>query len=607
MREIIRFLRFFITTFFILIILFSPIFESFDRNSVYFIFFIATSFLFISLKNKIQINVQGFIFLLFLIFAAISTIFSVSFSRSILEFFKYISVFQILIIVTNYNQNKKQYTDIIILTLLVNTVILSLFNILFRLFHFRFLTTSVIVNLFYSPYGHNHIADLLTLALPLSFYLFRNSAPKNKVIYGILLLFLIFTGFLSYSRFIYIYTIFLFVWQSDVIKKRKLIIIPVIISFFYLFITIISLLNIDKPFLNLPKQFFKPVKSELRLDYLKEASIQFQTNPLLGTGLNTFYHWSVRYQNNPNDWSHFVHNHFFEMFSETGLFGGLLFLFFIFLLLFHKIRNIPDKDEPIRIFIFIALCGAVIQNLLDFSWHFLSLFVYFIILANLFTCKLSKYNIIPEKIIKYKNYLSVILIIFSVLALSGHVLFYQGLKNKSDKLLEYSSFINFWDHNLQSELSEYYFGSGQFKKALKYNIKMRNLDPYNWRYHFLAMKIYLQLENAKDAGYERLLTLKYNPTESEYFYKLYSENYKKSLNDLIILFSGSTIDKLINEIRTLEDQYKNFNSQFNLENCINGKTATTENVKLCIDRAIFYPYHSSSRDEIVASVSDMLK
>ena len=126
--------------------------------------------------------------------------------------------------------------------------------------------------------------------------------------------------------------------------------------------------------------FYKPLKNELRFDYVRQAIIGFSHSPIFGTGLDTFRYVSKMYQDEPFNWSWYTHNHYLQLFTETGFFGGLLFFVLIMTLLISVFRKVNHQSSIINHQfhgLLIAVLASTINSLVDYNWQFLSIFLIF--------------------------------------------------------------------------------------------------------------------------------------------------------------------------------------------------------------------------------------
>src|SRR3989344_6529798 len=121
---------------------------------------------------------------------------------------------------------------------------------------------------------------------------------------------------------------------------------------------------------------YKPLKHEKRADYYIQAAIGFINYPITGSGLDTFRYISKKYQSAPSSWSWYVHNHFLQIFAETGVIGGFTFLAFfsvLFFKTFYALRK--EKDNIEQKIIYIILVFSLVKTFIDYDWQFISVFL----------------------------------------------------------------------------------------------------------------------------------------------------------------------------------------------------------------------------------------
>lgn len=125
--------------------------------------------------------------------------------------------------------------------------------------------------------------------------------------------------------------------------------------------------------------FFKPLKNEYRVDYFTQGITGFSNSFLIGTGLDTFRYVSKRYQDQSYHSSWYAHNHYLQLFTETGFLGGSVFLLLISLIFIRIIKQcqLPTDSYQLHQGILIALFASAIHSLIDFDWQFLSVFLFF--------------------------------------------------------------------------------------------------------------------------------------------------------------------------------------------------------------------------------------
>lgn len=381
-------------------IFFLPVVESFNRQFGFSLLLLGS--LFISsplfIKKKIIFDWFEIIWLTILIVFTISLLFSWSLSRSYTELMRYIAYFLIFVSFRRFVDRELLVRRFFIPMVIINSLILSF---LFLIYLIPFIKLPIPVNgmtLFYPIYRHNRISDILILAIPFTIFLiFHNQKSKKRYLFIVLTLFLSIMLILSmglgailsltFAFFIYILlkssTRLRFTATqpfSKSLEKTSLIlgivtIILVLSGFLYSnFFSNAGKGNI------IFKGFYKPLKNELRLEFLRQSIIGFQKSPIVGTGLDTFRYVSKMNQINMNSSSWYVHNHYIQIFQESGILGGLLFTLLVFGLLYQsykkiKISDYNKKNDFIDI-IFIALLASSILAFVDYNWQYLSIFLF---------------------------------------------------------------------------------------------------------------------------------------------------------------------------------------------------------------------------------------
>lgn len=374
------------------LLFFLPIIESFSRMTGYFVLISASLLLGLSLLRKKVINLNYISVLFFLtLFTFIPSLYtSWSLSRSFSEYLRYFAYFVIFLSVLNV-ENKSKVLKFIQNSILFNSIALSLFSYLYFIPFIKLPVPTNGMNLFYPNFGHNRLVILLIMAFPLSLHLFLTSKQKKYLLLTLFFLVTIFTTFgrgaiISLGVAISIYLYFIHrkktaIGNEDAREKS-------VIYLFGLF-GIVALILLLTVFLgsNFAKtadvgktNWYKPAGNELRIEYWRQAIIGFSKYPLLGTGLDTFRYVSLKYQKEIGDSSWYVHNQFLELFSETGVAGGLSFsllILAIFIYSFKFVRKHDKKGLNIGEVLLIIIISSIFHNFIDYDWQYHSIFLYF--------------------------------------------------------------------------------------------------------------------------------------------------------------------------------------------------------------------------------------
>ncbi len=381
---------------------------------------------------------------------------------------------------------------------LVNAFFLSLLSIFYTVLGSKFLLPVNSMSLYTRVSGHNRICDILVFAIPIAMSQFITE-KKKKINYllGFLIIFFIFTLIFSFGRAAmlslalgYLFVI-LFLDTEFTIrgskKLRELIAAILGVTTIVIFMTSFLYSNFISPKNNHGLEFiYKPVKIEKRLDYYLQAIRGFRQSPFLGTGLDTFIYVSKRYQqkDSSHELSSSAHNKYLQAFTETGVFGGSLFLFFILLLFWEVCQSFSKKQgyegsgkDRCNLGFLIALIATTIQALIDYNWDFLSISLFFFMGMALI---IGKNKIQPsdrqlysvDMLIFFPMFLAITLFLQLFIPFDSYkaqekafVLDRLGKTNEAKALLTASLSIDRMNTNLLTALAELNAKSGDYETA----------------------------------------------------------------------------------------------------------------------------------------------
>lgn len=306
---------------------------------------------FLPLKH-VRLNL---LMLLFLFSYVISTLFSQGLDASLLNLWYPFLAF-IIINLFSKIQFSKKYISLFILiavVLIFITFAFSFFSLMFRysvdnLYYFLFLdhrANHLLQEIrFYGKYVSLG-PYIMLLPLSLVFLLKQGKVTVRKLLSFFILLVALLTAVISNNRIDVLVFGIQFLLLLFLIPKREAVVmlLPILfISWFGLFVT-------NKYFgFNLEQRILRPKLErdietiDIRFTYWKTALYNFQNNPIVGTGPNTYNEISefplrryfdrgVNQYTVRQDEGIGVHNVFFERLSDTGALG---FFSFIFLLLY---------------------------------------------------------------------------------------------------------------------------------------------------------------------------------------------------------------------------------------------------------------------------------
>ena len=200
---------------------------------------------------------------------------------------------------------------------------------------------------------------------------------KNKYLNLILVLFLILISFLIGERSNFIRTLIICVSYAFIIHETKIWI--KILSFVFLVISFIAILNFNQSYktryYNEIALIFKnglPAYLE-NTNYGAHRNVAyeiFKDNPIFGVGIKNFRVESAnpKYDNLNHKQNHLrvsTHPHelYYEFISETGIFGLLGFIIFIFLSLYFSIKNYFKYQNIFQLSAILFIISAILPIL----------------------------------------------------------------------------------------------------------------------------------------------------------------------------------------------------------------------------------------------------
>lgn len=543
-------------------------------------------------KTKIRFDNLDYILIGFLIFYGISTIFSWSFSKSFPEFIKYIAYFVIFVSIRRLSNIGKNNIQKLIIS---GFIIYVLYYGFFTLKYIFFKPVNIgahSLNFFYAYAGHNHLAGLLLFAIPLScglFIAFKNlgkNIPKN--IAGIIIILELVLLFFCFSRSAYILIFFYFltfvISNSEIFKSKWIyFFIPVFLGIFVLFQFIFLYSLSDKNPLKLNKYFYKRISNpELRIEYFKQALQGIKTSPFIGTGPDTFLYVSNRFQSSSYDYYTVTnpHNYFLKIFTETGLFAGILFIVFFLYSGFKFIKNKNKNDSPLKFSFFSAVILTLLNNLVDYDTDFICIPMFIFILLGLISHVKNEAGI--KNNFKF-NYLfgmfDIMFIYVFVTLISGNFIL-DNAKNlklfESKEKLYFSGLIIPWSAIYQEKISFLSENNNQYTDSEYFNSKARLLDQYDMSIKFHGAAIKERLDKYGEAREIYLQIIRQMPqyygTYRSYFrtfllqakYDLKNQNYESALLNLrkSEVLSGK-LDKISGDLDAVTHD-KNYGSMADL-------------------------------------------
>lgn len=322
------------------------------------------------------------LWLIFLLFLFVSTFSSVSIPLSlnalIFYNFSFLIFFFFLLLRERFLHNSW-----VILGFLSIAVVLCLMAIIF------FILPDIAkllpgVNIFYSSYGHNHLASYLLLVLPASWYFALKAKQKYLLVLPIFLTLSLMFSFgrvaivIGIAQFLAIMMIF----RKKIFSSRFFKINFYFISLTFLLASLILIFFSSKISSNQRICSYKPIKRMLckslstdsRLYYWQQAISIFKDNVFFGLGPGTYSLGSEKYMQTPEYYSGFAHSAFLQNFAELGVFGGLLFFALMTHLLFLAWKKVKRHLRSLEMALFIGFLSIFINAFFDFDWSFIGIY-----------------------------------------------------------------------------------------------------------------------------------------------------------------------------------------------------------------------------------------
>lgn len=444
-------------------------------------------------KQKFQLPQKlTVLFLIFLLFSAISTAFSVSVIASFRELLVYLSLFLIFAYVINHKADLK---NLIVPSIFALAYFFSLYSLVLKKW------SSILI---YSSYNlvtpggrsHNLLGNFLVLPILISFYKLQTAKgndrkSKERLFFLASILFFMPFFVLSYSRSAYLTLIlslcllgFYFVRQ----KKIKFFSRSVFSGLAVLLLTVVLFLSTVDEAKKIPILSFvnKELLQSFDLKYktffarrgafFSNAISSIKLRPFFGLGPGNYYFGSQRFSSVINDRTTTSHNLFLEIFSENGVLVGIVFVLIVYLLFVNS-----------RMDVFKLTFLALFLNFqTDYTYRLFPLILLFFILAGM---------IYKEKAqIKGKSLiivLTIILLIFIDLIFLSKIM----LKRRSYKAAFYLYPLN---SSVYKPLIELNLGKGDYQKLDFYLSLYGNLSKGPYVSEYIA-NTYLIIDDKKNA------------------------------------------------------------------------------------------------------------
>jgi len=423
-------------------------------------------------KEKIKNNQLIFIFyLLFLLSAFISFLFSVDKINSINHFIFYLSTFFVFLIGVNEGEFfEKNFKKILI----VFSVLLCFFSLLPKSF-FEATAYQLIIPI----YGnHNHLGDFLGLTIIYIIYDLINKKDKKEL--WLLVFFLLFF-LLSFSRSAYLDLLIILFFLLK--KPKKFLWLMFLVFIFFIF----SQQELYRswpfsaayPFIT-EKLYFQP-RSFLsgRPEYFSQAIKGFLEKPVFGWGLGNFIYPSNKYVSEESQQVISALNLPLTILTETGIFGFLAFIGF-WLAIIKKIDF--GKKPCYYLFFYLYL-----NFLTDYTYAIYGMYLLLFLLAGAMI-KTEK-----EKDFYLYPFFAIITLFFIFLKLTGEIFLLSGQPALALRFFPYQ-------HQGYQQLIIQAYGNGEINKAKKIAADYLNQSSfYNFESAVFLSDFYQQIGEDKKA------------------------------------------------------------------------------------------------------------
>lgn len=311
-------------------------------------------------------------------------------------FWLYLSYFVIFVTVgfvfKKIEDKEKFFLNFIAVSFIASLI--SLYNTLFL--HFVNLEREG-VGFLWIYYGHNHLASVLLLAIPVNFYLLLKYS-EQKITAGLFFLLetvLFIAFFFTYARAAtvalasaFLLSVFIFNNRSGPVfglsSKQKLAVAVVFLLFFLNSILGIEILAGKKLAVIKSGRY---TMSKI-FDWQRQAFGNFISYPWLGSGPDTFKYVNARHEKLYYFRTDYSHDLLSQTISDTGILGLLSLLGLLLTVFFNFYRRIEDRtiSNSVATFYFVlwlGLLASFLNGLADFDWQLPGVLFIFWLMAGL--------------------------------------------------------------------------------------------------------------------------------------------------------------------------------------------------------------------------------
>lgn len=327
------------------------------------------------------------LWLLFFLTAGMSVIFTHSLPLSFSFSLYYILGFGLFHFF--FQQQLFSAKEIILVNLIVGCVLVVLSAFFFFVPAWALLLPGM--NLLHASYGHNHLAALLLLLMPPSWWIAERELGKK--VYPALIIPLIFTFalFFSFGRVALLLGFLELLWlwfhfrsRASRNKLMLFLVSPLLVIFVGVGIVKGVLTfwpGASCPLATYKVQLCKPITHEERLYYWSQGIRAIKEFPLTGYGPGTFTLVNARYKQALYQNTAFAHNSFLQMGAEIGIVGGITFIVLMGGMLVVAIKRVhayvqehSSLEHQWPLYILVGIAAIYLNALIDFDWAFSGVF-----------------------------------------------------------------------------------------------------------------------------------------------------------------------------------------------------------------------------------------
>ena len=366
----------------------------------------------ISIKSfKFKLNYSISFFLLFLIMALLSIVNSLNVSESLIEFIKHFVTFLILVFTFSIFNNNRTYINSAIVVVVGFLFFETCYILKFFIDNYSFENPPSRLREFQGlAYNQNIASNSILVKIPLAIFLLVKTKTKiykylllaiiaisvfdiliigsRSAIYGIYLLTLFLIGIFLFARKFN----FLNINKKNLLKS-VFIILSVFVLQNFLYTNSMNLKALDR------SAQLDDYSTNYRLNLWESSFEMIKEFPLLGIGIGNWKIISIKYSKNymsEYQVPKHAHNDFIQIMAETGILGGLFYLFFLISPFYFIVKNyslFSTREKELSVFLTFSLIFIGIDAFFNFPrarpYSLLNLFW---VIAFMYNLKANKIN-----------------------------------------------------------------------------------------------------------------------------------------------------------------------------------------------------------------------